>query len=108
MCEFQTIQLLPAKNHNPYQSTQGTPKAMSIRNDDAKTFFLIRPLTPLHLLNLFPSLALTLFITLKGWGTGVPHLAGLTSTSAHIILHRHTYIDKGWGTGVPHLANSTK
>jgi len=44
----------------------------------------------------------------KGWGTGVPHLAGFASTSAHIILHRHTYIGKGWGTGVPHLAYSTK
>jgi len=38
----------------------------------------------------------------------VPHPAGLASPSAHIILHRHTYIGKGWGTSVPHLANSTK
>jgi len=38
----------------------------------------------------------------------VSHLAGLASTSAHIILHQHTYIGKDWGTGVPHLANSTK
>jgi len=49
-----------------------------------------------------------MFITLKGWGTGVSHLAGLAGIFAHIILHRHTYVGKGWGTGVPHLANSTK
>jgi len=37
--EFQTPQLLPAKSHNPYQSSQGTPKVMSIRNDSAKPLF---------------------------------------------------------------------
>jgi len=37
--EFQTTKLLPAKSNNPYQSTQGTPKVMSIRNDGAKTLF---------------------------------------------------------------------
>jgi len=42
------------------------------------------------------------------WIITVPHLASLANTSAHIILHRHVYIDKGWGTGVPHLAGPTK
>ena len=81
----------------------------------AQNLSKIRLLTPLHLPQT-PSpatypltlLALTLFITLKGWGTGVPHLAGLTSTLAHILLHRHTYIGKGWGTGVPHLVDPNK
>ena len=36
-------------------------------------------------------LALTLFITLKGWGTGVPHLTGSASIPTqptHITLDR--------------------
>jgi len=47
----------------------------------------IRHLTsviPSHAPNLFRYQALTLFLTLKGWGIGVPHLAGLakhTNTS---------------------------
>jgi len=44
-----------------------------------------------------------LFITSKGWGTGVPHLVGLNERQQTLItLYRH-YVDKGWGTGVPHL-----
>jgi len=46
--ESQTLQLLPAKSHNPYQSSQGTPKVMNIKNDGTKPLW-IRLLTALHL-----------------------------------------------------------
>jgi len=46
-------------------------------------------LTPLHLpSNGYHFLALTLFITLKGWGTGVSHVAGFASIPTHITLNR--------------------
>jgi len=46
--ESQTSQLLPAKSHNLFQSSQGTLKVMKHQNDDAKPLW-IRLLTPLHL-----------------------------------------------------------
>jgi len=38
-----------------------------------------------------------LFTTLKGWGTGVSHLAGFASLSTHIILDRQPISDKAGG-----------
>jgi len=46
--ESQMLQLLPAKSHNLYQLSQGSPKVMNIKNDSAKPLW-IRLLTPLHL-----------------------------------------------------------
>jgi len=55
------------------------------------------------------SLALTLFITAKGWGIGVLHLVGLDERQQTLItLYRHSYVDKGWGTGVPHLVGLSR
>jgi len=81
---------------------------MSIRNDDVKTLLDLTSNTPSLTTYFFLSSTLTLFITLKGWETSVPHLTDLVGIYAHIILHRHTCIGKGWETSVPHLANSTK
>jgi len=61
---------------------------MTLINDGAKTFSIL-PLTPLQLpSNSYHFLALTLFTTLKGWGTGVSHLAGSASIPTHITLDR--------------------
>jgi len=64
----------------------------------APKLFRFDQLIPLHL----PSdgynfLALTLFTTLKGWGTGVSHLAGSASILTYITLDRQLLSDKAGG-----------
>jgi len=64
----------------------------------APKLFRFHKLTPFHLpSDSYKFLALTLFTTLKGWGTGVSHLAGSTSILTHITLGRQLISDKAGG-----------
>jgi len=39
----------------------------------------------------------------------VPHLVSLNGRQQTLItLYQHSYVDKGWGTGVPHLVGLSR
>jgi len=84
-------------------------KRHNTQNGGAKPFWLdLLHLSPFHLPPSITTLALTLFITLKGCGTGILHLGGPTKLlTLHILCH-YISTDKGWGTGVLHLGGPTK
>ena len=86
---YKLLQLLPTKTY------KRTRKAQYFKRRP-KTL-LIRPLTsaPFHLPPPIKTLALTLFITLKGWETGILHLGGLTKMLTLLILYRYSYTYTG-------------
>jgi len=91
------------QNNNSYQSTPSLQETWLLKTTAPKPPDLTHDISS-PTINLLSLLALTLFITLKGWGTSVPHLADPVSTPTHNHPWPTTHIDQGWETGVPNLA----